>query len=172
MNVDGNLCLEISSPFAIFPRPNLSSALLALRNPTRLWACMPSSSASLYDDACLEMLGLGRVCALPAYPFIHTVPPRIHCQPHVCRPPPLLSLSTPPPFLQRPHRISMGQEAEKEKKLKDFAGYQVTMDLAKRGGAKPDWKFMHCLPRKAEEVDDEVGHTRGRFFFARSVCSV
>lgn len=52
--------------------------------------------------------------------------------------------------------ISMGQEAEKEGRLHDFTGYQITMNLAKRGQAKPDWKFMHCLPRKAEEVDDEV----------------
>ncbi|GAA97328.1 uncharacterized protein L969DRAFT_94387 [Mixia osmundae IAM 14324] len=52
--------------------------------------------------------------------------------------------------------ISMGQEAEKAKRLKDFAGFQITMDLAKRGGAKPDWTFTHCLPRKQEEVDDEV----------------
>lgn len=50
----------------------------------------------------------------------------------------------------------MGQEEEKAKRLQEFAGYQVTMDLAKRGGAKPDWTFMHCLPRKPEEVDDEV----------------
>ena len=50
----------------------------------------------------------------------------------------------------------MGQEAEKAQRLKDFAGYQITMDLMKRGGANKDWKFMHCLPRKAEEVDDEV----------------
>ncbi|KAI8393484.1 ornithine carbamoyltransferase [Radiomyces spectabilis] len=52
--------------------------------------------------------------------------------------------------------VSMGQEDEKAKRLREFAGYQVTMDLAKRGGAKPDWAFMHCLPRKPEEVDDEV----------------
>ncbi|CAO3623997.1 unnamed protein product [Cunninghamella echinulata] len=52
--------------------------------------------------------------------------------------------------------VSMGQEDEKSKRLKEFEGYQVTMDLAKRGGAKPDWVFMHCLPRKPEEVDDEV----------------
>lgn len=52
--------------------------------------------------------------------------------------------------------VSMGQEEEKKKRLQEFAGYQVTMDLAKRGGAKPDWFFMHCLPRKPEEVDDEV----------------
>ena len=51
---------------------------------------------------------------------------------------------------------SMGQEAESAKRMKAFAGYQVTNDLAKRGGAKPDWKFMHCLPRHQEEVADEV----------------
>lgn len=52
--------------------------------------------------------------------------------------------------------VSMGQEEEKIKRLKDFAGFQITNELASRGGAKPDWKFMHCLPRKPEEVSDEV----------------
>ena len=52
--------------------------------------------------------------------------------------------------------VSMGQEAESQKRLKAFAGYQVTNELAKRGGAKPNWKFMHCLPRHQEEVDDNV----------------
>ena len=50
----------------------------------------------------------------------------------------------------------MGQEAEKEQRLKDFQGYQVTEELCREGGANPDWKFMHCLPRKQDEVDDEV----------------
>ncbi|EXJ58340.1 ornithine carbamoyltransferase [Cladophialophora yegresii CBS 114405] len=52
--------------------------------------------------------------------------------------------------------ISMGQESEKQKRLQAFAGYQVTEELAKRGGAAEDWKFMHCLPRHQEEVSDEV----------------
>ena len=52
--------------------------------------------------------------------------------------------------------VSMGQEEEAAKRLKAFAGYQITSDLAKRGGARPDWKFMHCLPRHPEEVADEV----------------
>ena len=52
--------------------------------------------------------------------------------------------------------ISMGQEEEKAKRLKAFEGFQVTSDLAKRGGAKKNWKFMHCLPRHHEEVSDEV----------------
>ncbi|KAI0376152.1 ornithine carbamoyltransferase precursor-like protein [Hypomontagnella monticulosa] len=52
--------------------------------------------------------------------------------------------------------ISMGQEEETQKRLKDFAGFQVTNDLARRGGAKSTWKFMHCLPRHQEEVENEV----------------
>lgn len=52
--------------------------------------------------------------------------------------------------------ISMGQEKETQKRLRDFEGYQVSEELAKRGGAKSDWKFMHCLPRHREEVTDEV----------------
>ncbi|KAI1745483.1 putative ornithine carbamoyl transferase [Xylaria scruposa] len=52
--------------------------------------------------------------------------------------------------------VSMGQEEETQKRLKAFAGFQITNELAKRGGAKADWKFMHCLPRHPEEVSDEV----------------
>jgi len=50
----------------------------------------------------------------------------------------------------------MGQEAEKEERLKAFKGYQVTEALCREGGANTDWKFLHCLPRKEHEVDDEV----------------
>ncbi|KAK3542885.1 hypothetical protein QTP70_006146 [Hemibagrus guttatus] len=48
----------------------------------------------------------------------------------------------------------MGQENEKEKRLNDFHGYQITMQTG--SVAAPDWIFLHCLPRKSEEVDDEV----------------
>ncbi|KAM4797402.1 ornithine transcarbamylase, mitochondrial [Rhinophrynus dorsalis] len=50
--------------------------------------------------------------------------------------------------------VSMGQEEEKKKRLKDFKGYQITMQTGKV--ASPNWTFLHCLPRKPEEVDDEV----------------
>jgi len=50
----------------------------------------------------------------------------------------------------------MGQEAEKEERLKAFEGYQVTESLCREGGANSNWKFLHCLPRKEHEVDDEV----------------
>ncbi|KAK7061967.1 Ornighine carbamoyltransferase [Favolaschia claudopus] len=52
--------------------------------------------------------------------------------------------------------ISMGQEAEAAQRYKDFEGFQVTEELCRAGGANPGWKFMHCLPRKQNEVDDEV----------------
>ena len=77
--------------------------------------------------------------------------------------------------------ISMGQEAEKEQRLKDFEGFQVTEQLCKEGGANPEWKFMHCLPRKQEEVDDEVrpkcshsgaeGGDGDRLIFATCECA-
>ncbi|KAJ6002687.1 Ornithine carbamoyltransferase [Penicillium sp. IBT 35674x] len=59
--------------------------------------------------------------------------------------------------------VSMGQEEEAKKRMKAFEGFQITSDLAKRGGAKENWKFMHCLPRHPEEVDDEV------FYSSRSL---
>ncbi|KAF8582405.1 hypothetical protein K439DRAFT_1413350 [Ramaria rubella] len=52
--------------------------------------------------------------------------------------------------------VSMGQEAEKAQRMRDFSGYQVTEALCREGGASENWKFLHCLPRKPDEVDDEV----------------
>ncbi|KAL1890561.1 ornithine carbamoyltransferase [Ceratocystis pirilliformis] len=52
--------------------------------------------------------------------------------------------------------VSMGQETEAQRRLKAFAGFQITNEMAKRGGANEGWKFMHCLPRHQEEVHDEV----------------
>lgn len=64
--------------------------------------------------------------------------------------------------------ISMGQEAEKEKRIKAFSGFQVTADLARRGGAREGWKFMHCLPRHQEEVSDEVFYSPRSLVFAEA----
>ncbi|KKZ65171.1 ornithine carbamoyltransferase, mitochondrial [[Emmonsia] crescens] len=58
--------------------------------------------------------------------------------------------------------VSMGQEEEKARRMKAFEGFQITSDLAKRGGAKEGWRFMHCLPRHPEEVSDEVFYDKSR----------
>lgn len=61
--------------------------------------------------------------------------------------------------------VSMGQESEKAQRIKEFEGFQITADLAKRGGAKEGWKFMHCLPRHPEEVSDEVFYSNRSLVF-------
>lgn len=51
--------------------------------------------------------------------------------------------------------ISMGQEADSEKRLKDFESYQVNSKLMSL--AREDALFMHCLPaHRGQEVTDEV----------------
>lgn len=50
--------------------------------------------------------------------------------------------------------VSMGEEYAREAKLKQFKNFQVNEHLASL--ADPNFKFMHCLPRHAEEVTDEV----------------
>lgn len=50
---------------------------------------------------------------------------------------------------------SMGQEAEEEKRKKDFMPFQVNAELMRH--AKPDIKVMHCLPaHRGDEITDEV----------------
>lgn len=51
--------------------------------------------------------------------------------------------------------VSMGDESEKEARLRAFRPYQVNSELISK--AKPDAVFMHCLPaHRGEEVTDEV----------------
>lgn len=68
--------------------------------------------------------------------------------------------------------VSMGQEEETKKRLAAFKGFQVTETLAERGGAKGDWRFMHCLPRHLEEVSDEVFHGKRSLVFPEAQSRV
>lgn len=50
---------------------------------------------------------------------------------------------------------SMGEEAETEKRKKDFAGYQINEELM--AAAKPDAMVQHCLPaHRGEEITADV----------------
>ena len=53
--------------------------------------------------------------------------------------------------------VSMGDEKQKEQRLKDFQGYTIDKNLMKK--AKPDAIFLHCLPAYYDyEVTKEVAH--------------
>lgn len=51
--------------------------------------------------------------------------------------------------------VSMGDESTKEKRLRDFQGYQINSDLLRV--AKKDASVMHCLPaHRGLEITDDV----------------
>lgn len=51
--------------------------------------------------------------------------------------------------------VSMGQEKETAKRIKEFKGYQINGDLVKH--AAKDYIFMHCLPaHRGLEVTEDV----------------
>lgn len=63
--------------------------------------------------------------------------------------------------------VSMGQEAEKQKRCADFAGFQVNADLLK--AAPPDAKIMHCLPAyRGLEITDDVVESPNSIIFDQS----
>lgn len=62
----------------------------------------------------------------------------------------------------------MGQEEEKKKRFLEFSGCQITNELVNKSNAKPDWIFMHCLPRKLEEVNDEVFYSDRSIVFSEA----
>lgn len=63
--------------------------------------------------------------------------------------------------------VSMGQEAEKEKRLKDFAGFCVDENLMKL--AAPRAIFLHCLPvYRGYEVSEAVFEAHADEIFAEA----
>jgi ornithine carbamoyltransferase len=59
--------------------------------------------------------------------------------------------------------VSMGQEDEYDKRVKEFDGYQVNTELM--GKANDGAVFLHCLPRHVEEVTDEVIYSDASLVF-------
>jgi ornithine carbamoyltransferase len=60
--------------------------------------------------------------------------------------------------------VSMGQENEKQKRIADFAGFQVNAELLK--SAPADAKIMHCLPAyRGLEITDEVAESANSIMF-------
>ena len=61
--------------------------------------------------------------------------------------------------------VSMGQEAEKQKRIADFKGFQVNAQLLKSASAKV--KIMHCLPAyRGFEITDQA---ENRLHFQRAL---
>ena len=63
--------------------------------------------------------------------------------------------------------VSMGQEAEKKKRIKAFKGFQVNAELLK--SAPAGIKIMHCLPAYRDyEITDEVVESPNSIIFDQS----
>ena len=63
--------------------------------------------------------------------------------------------------------VSMGQEDESQKRLADFAGFQVNAQLVKTAPAKV--KIMHCLPaHRGLEITDDVAESANSIIFDQS----
>jgi ornithine carbamoyltransferase len=60
--------------------------------------------------------------------------------------------------------VSMGQEAERAQRLRDFQGYQINGALIR--AASPGVRVMHCLPaHRGEEITDEAMEHRASVVF-------
>ncbi|MEG9193963.1 MAG: ornithine carbamoyltransferase [Candidatus Methanoglobus sp.] len=60
--------------------------------------------------------------------------------------------------------VSMGQEAEREVRLKAFRGYEISRELMKY--AKDDAIVMHCMPvHRGEEITDDVIESRNSVIY-------
>ena len=70
-----------------------------------------------------------------------------------------------------PRRISMDQEAEKAEYPRVFQGYQVAKALCKGATSKSDWTFLHCFPRRPDEVDEVRLLSLCVFILLICVCS-
>ncbi|MCS7144470.1 MAG: ornithine carbamoyltransferase [Archaeoglobaceae archaeon] len=62
--------------------------------------------------------------------------------------------------------VSMGQEAEKEKRLRDFRGYEISEELVMLAN---DPIVMHCMPmHRGEEISEEVIESRNSVIYEQA----
>jgi len=60
--------------------------------------------------------------------------------------------------------VSMGDEAEKEQRIREFKGYTIDQNIMRQ--AKPDAVFLHCLPAYyGYEVTKDVAHGKQSVIF-------
>ena len=60
--------------------------------------------------------------------------------------------------------VSMGDEAEKEQRIREFKGYTIDQNIMRQ--AKPDAIFLHCLPAYyGYEVTKDVAHGKQSVIF-------
>lgn len=63
--------------------------------------------------------------------------------------------------------VSMGQEEEKERRVRDFAGFEVNSKLMSY--AKEDAIFLHCLPAyRGYEVSEDIFETHANEIFSEA----
>lgn len=62
--------------------------------------------------------------------------------------------------------VSMGQEEEKQQRIRDFEGFQVNSELV---DLAPDAKIMHCLPAyRGFEITDDIVESTNSIIFDQS----
>ncbi|MEO0562895.1 MAG: ornithine carbamoyltransferase, partial [Chloroflexota bacterium] len=63
--------------------------------------------------------------------------------------------------------VSMGQEGDREEKIKHFDGYQLNAELLAK--AKDNTVVMHCLPaHRGEEISSEVADSEQSLIFQQA----
>ena len=167
--------LTIHEAFPSSPKSLSSTPSLGLEGLKIAWI---GDSNNVLFDLAIASLKLG-VHISVASPKGYTIPPAMRevilsAAKGVSNPGKLTEVSVPEEaikdadILVTDTWVSMGQEEESQKRLKAFEGFQITNELAKRGGARDGWKFMHCLPRHPEEVADEVFYSPRSLVFTEA----